>query len=734
MGKRTNIILTSAMMGIATAACAFCMAQSANAAETSASSGVNTTVNSSTNNSSTTASNTETSSTEGSSSVTSYNAASNTPNGGGSALDSTSAKPSGNTVPSKSSETAKTAETTKSTKSSKASESVTDAENSENARLTQTLIDVSNTNLQTNNREDRSVHASAESKAASTDSGTTDDASLTWTKDDFNISDDGKTIGGRKNVYYPETGQTVNEYVDGLSAKGKEKLKKNHHVVIPEGIEVIHECAFTGQADKVGNKHKHVDGETYIEGVTLPQSLRIIEYGAFGWNKIKGTVVIPKNVVSVSDAAFVANEIEKVVFEGVLDDKGKEHDTDTNPYYLAGVGSVAFQGNKISEIVVKGNLGQYKFRSGENDSPFDNQNPGPFTIEVGEEYKSPIKITQESAGHTISVMEGFEENGNPVTIDLSPYFKKNADGKYVAVKTGTLEGQCIFYDFVQRVPRMIGRSHFTYNIVPKATIYTVTFVNGANSHYASVQVKEGKSINDKSVDSQSMPKDPTKIGYTFEGWNEDQDGTGAVFLASTSVNKNLKVYSIFKNYLPVITVQNKTITEGNSLDLNSLVVSVSDIEDNSITTKVKRISDGGFNNNVPGVYTITFSVTDNGGATATTVATVTVNKKPTPLIPPAPAPEPELTPTPVPLPESSAPVAPGPILTPSEPEPEPESAPALSQPEQPEAKRVVKHLPKTGSSVAMVINYLFASVTAGIFALVEARKSLRRYSKHARKN
>lgn len=733
MNKRTGLMLTATMMGIATAACAFCMGQSANAAETSASSGVNTTVNSSTNNSFTTASNTETSSTEGSSSVTSYNAASNTPNGGA-ALDSTSAKPSGNTVPSKSSETAKTAETTKSTKSSKASESVTDAENSENARLTQTLIDVSNTNLQTNNREDRSVHASAESKAASTDSGTTDGASLTWTKDDFNISDDGTTIGGRKNVYYPETGQTVNEYVDGLSAKGKEKLKKNHHVVIPEGIEVIHECAFTGQADKVGNKHKHVDGETYIEGVTLPQSLRIIEYGAFGWNKIKGTVVIPKNVVSVSDAAFVANEIEKVVFEGVLDDKGKEHDTDTNPYYLAGVGSVAFQGNKISEIVVKGNLGQYKFRSGENDSPFDNQNPGPFTIEVGEEYKSPIKITQESAGHTISVMEGFEENGNPVTIDLSPYFKKNADGKYVAVKTGTLEGQCIFYDFVQRVPRMIGRSHFTYNIVPKATIYTVTFVNGANSHYASVQVKEGKSINDKSVDSQSMPKDPTKIGYTFEGWNEDQDGTGAVFLASTSVNKNLKVYSIFKNYLPVITVQNKTITEGDSLDLNSLVVSVSDIEDNSIATKVKRISDGGFNNNVPGVYTITFSVTDNGGATATTVATVTVNKKPTPLIPPAPAPEPELTPTPVPLPESSAPVAPGPILTPSESETEPESAPALSQPEQPEAKRVVKHLPKTGSSVAMVINYLFASVTAGIFALVEARKSLRRYSKHARKN
>ena len=38
MNKRTGLILTTTMMGIATAACAFCVAQSANAAETSAAS------------------------------------------------------------------------------------------------------------------------------------------------------------------------------------------------------------------------------------------------------------------------------------------------------------------------------------------------------------------------------------------------------------------------------------------------------------------------------------------------------------------------------------------------------------------------------------------------------------------------------------------------------------------------------------------------------------------------
>ncbi|PKZ55053.1 hypothetical protein CYJ70_01500 [Gardnerella pickettii] len=642
MSKRTNIILTSAMMGIATAACAFCVAQSANAVETSTASGVNTSVNSSA-------------------------VDSKTSNGVRGALDSTSVKPSESINSSNSNETEKTNETTKSAKSAKTSESVTDTENFETNKITQTLIDVSNTNLPTNNHEDRSVTASEESRAASTDSTAANDESLTWTKDDFNISADGKTVGGRKDVYHPETNQTVNEYVDGLSAKGKEKLKKNHHIVIPEGIEVIHECAFTGSAKQVGNKHEHIDGETYIEGVTLPQSLKIIEYGAFGWNKIKGTVVIPKNVVSVSNAAFIANEIEKVVFEGVLDDKGKEHATDTTPYYLAGVGSVAFQGNKISEIVVKGNLGQYKFRSGENDSPFDNQNPGPFTIEVGQEYKTPIKITQESAGHTISVMEGFEENGNPVTIDRSPYFKKNSDGKYVAVKTGTLEGQCIFYDFVNNTPRMIGRSRFTYNIVPKATIYTVTFVNGTNSNYASVQVKEGKSISENSVAGQLMPSAPSKEGYAFVEWNADSTGNdkSKIFTDQTPVKSDMTVYAIY-----------------------------------------------------------------------------------TPKPAPAPIPTPVPTPTPDMTPETDEEQTPAPDSTPiidSIPSHGQEytknqdySFDVKKQDEAPSKMQIhansAKHLPETGSSVAMAMNSLFASVFAGIFVLVGARKSLRSYSKHARKN
>ena len=682
MGKRTNIILTSTMMGIATAACAFCMAQSANAAETSASStdvtatstassSANVTVDSSKNNSSITTSNTETSSTAASSTANAYIASSNTTTSnttnGGSALDSASAKQAKSIG------------------------------------------------------EDRSLPASEESREASNDSGTTDDASLTWAREDFNITPDGKQIGYRKDINVPahdgKPASTENVIVPGLNAKGLAKLKKNHHLVIPEGIEVIHECAFTGRANKVGNHHEHVDGKTYIEGVTLPQSLKIIEYGAFGWNKIKGTVTIPKSVISIHSAAFVANEIEKVVFEGVLDGKGKEHDTDADPYYLSGVGEKAFQGNKISEIVVKGNLGQYKLHPSydpdKSDSVFDNQNPGTFTIEVGEEYKRPITITQESSGHAISVIEGFAENGTPTLIAQSSYFKKNADGKYIAVKTGTLDGQCMFYDTINGKFRIIGISHFTYNIIPKAKIYTVTFVDGNNSSYASVQVKEGKSISENSVANQSMPANPSKYGYTFRGWSTDKTGEDKTkeFSASTTVTGDITVYAIYTptpavlNAVPTLIVQDKTITEGDPLDLRSLIVSATDKEDGDLKNKVQITNNGGFNNSKVGSYVITFSVTDNGGATATASATVTVTKKPTPPTPP------ELEP---------------------EAEPEPESAPAPSQPEQPEqpeqqqAERVVKHLPKTGSTTTPVLASAIASLFAGLVELVAALKYLRK--------
>ena len=712
------------MMSIATAACAFCVAQTANAAEASTASGVNTTVNSSA----------VTFSNAGSSSATSSDATSNTTNGGsafakGSANEVKTAEPkntqeqlnpNNTTESAKQSEPKKTAEYKNTAEQGKAADSAKPSEpkkTADSATTVQSTAIYAATSGSASSQSQTSTKQNAQSNSPASNNTTTDQDDTIWTRDDFNISADGKIIG--------LTGLNKTNGYPGLNANGIAKLKKNPHIVIPDGVEVILNQAFIGQkTDK-----------THIEGVTLPDSLKVIEDGAFSWQKIKGTVVIPKNVIAIHPAAFLGNEIEKVVFKSTLVESGKFNSTDDHAYYVAGLGNRAFQANKIKEIDFQGNLTDYKFHVDSNEkqnpaaAPFSNQELEEITLTVGDEFKMPVIIKQNGNDYKILNMVLAGNENNHVSLEESGYFKKE-NGKIVALKEGSIQTQCLFYDSVNGF-RPVGTVKVTYNIIPMAKIYTVKFVDRGNANYASVQVKEGKSIKDKSVKDQKMPDNPKKSGFTFEGWNEKQDGTGAVFDDSTTVNKDLTVYSIFKDYPPVITVQNKTITEGDSLDLNSLVVSANDKEDGDITSKVKLTSNGGFDNTKVGSYNVTFSVTDKGGATATASATVTVAKKPTPPTPPAPEPEPEpdidwddipdidLTPDKEPEPVPVI-VAPAPILPPAEAEPEP--APAPSKPKQPEqqAKHVAKHLPKTGSTATLILASAIASLFAGFAGLAES--------------
>ncbi len=372
-----------------------------------------------------------------------------------------------------------------------------------------------------------------------------DEDSLTWTREDFNIAPDGKTIGYRADVTIPEnplTGEhahVANINISGLNERGKEKLKKNHHLVIPDGIEVISEVAFIGK--------KQDPPDCYIDELTLPQSLRVIEYGAFAYQKIKGTIVFPSNIISIHSAAFTGNMIEKVAFEGIIDDKGKLNEVDNKSYYLNGIGTDAFQGNKISEIDIKGDLKEYKFKadiSTPSEAIFDNQQLGEFTIEVGEEYKRPFIIRKGEDIYRVMAIEGFKEDGTPVQLEQSTYFKKNEENKFVAIKTGKLEGQALLYDLYHGNYRIIGTIHFVYNIVPKIPVHTVTFIDDGQV-YALVKVKKGKSIDDNSILEQIMPPKPNKSGLIFKEWNTLENGKGDTFNSSYIVNDNMKVYAIY---------------------------------------------------------------------------------------------------------------------------------------------------------------------------------------------
>ncbi len=79
---------------------------------------------------------------------------------------------------------------------------------------------------------------------------------------------------------------------------------------------------------------------------------------------------------------------------------------------------------------------------------------------------------------------------------------------------------------------------------PTPTQNTVTFING-DKEYAKVKVENGKSISGDALDTESMPKDPTKAGYVFKEWNTSADGKGTAFTGDTIVNKDMKVYAIY---------------------------------------------------------------------------------------------------------------------------------------------------------------------------------------------
>lgn len=88
---------------------------------------------------------------------------------------------------------------------------------------------------------------------------------------------------------------------------------------------------------------------------------------------------------------------------------------------------------------------------------------------------------------------------------------------------------------------------YTKKDTPSPTPYsynTVTFKDG-DSTVATVNVESGNSIDDDYLTDESMPKNPTKDGYTFKEWNTQADGTGVKFTGKTVVNSDMAVYAIY---------------------------------------------------------------------------------------------------------------------------------------------------------------------------------------------
>ena len=202
--------------------------------------------------------------------------------------------------------------------------------------------------------------------------------------------------------------------------------------------------------------------------------------------------------------------------------------------------------------------------------------------------------------------------------------------------------------------------------VLRKKIATVTFFDGDDSKpYATVAVQKGSSIDGDELKNQSMPKDPTKPGFTFNGWFTGKDGQGTRFTGDTPVSSNISVHSSYTSNPPAPAPTPEP--EPNPTSEPELDIDWDDIPDIDLT--------------------------------------------------------PDKEPEPVPFI-----VAPAPILPPAEAEPEPAPAPATSQPEQPEQqpKHAAKHLPKTGSTATPVLASAIASLFAGLAGLAKSFAATRK--------
>ena len=115
---------------------------------------------------------------------------------------------------------------------------------------------------------------------------------------------------------------------------------------------------------------------------------------------------------------------------------------------------------------------------------------------------------------------------------------------------------------------------------------------------------------------------PTRAGYTFTGWSPavEENVTQSITYNATWVMNWVPM-----NAAPVIQATDKTIEVGDEFNPRA-DVTATDEEDGDITNKIEILKND-VNVNEPGIYDVTYKVTDTQGASYTTTIKVTVNPK-----------------------------------------------------------------------------------------------------------
>ena len=151
------------------------------------------------------------------------------------------------------------------------------------------------------------------------------------------------------------------------------------------------------------------------------------------------------------------------------------------------------------------------------------------------------------------------------------------------------------------------------------TRYTVTYTDGVDGEVVFKDQVSNVVVGSLTPEFRGTP---TREGYTFTGWSP---------AVEEKVTKNITYNATWvKNWVPmnaapVITATDKTIEVGDEFNPRA-DVTATDEEDGDITNKIEILKND-VNVNEPGIYDVTYKVTDTQGASYTTTIKVTVNPK-----------------------------------------------------------------------------------------------------------
>lgn len=145
--------------------------------------------------------------------------------------------------------------------------------------------------------------------------------------------------------------------------------------------------------------------------------------------------------------------------------------------------------------------------------------------------------------------------------------------------------------------------------------YTVTYTDGVNGKVFEDKVIPGIVVGTLTPE---FGETPTREGYTFKGWSP---------AVEERVTKSITYNAtwVMNNAAPVINATDKTLTVGDTFDPKA-DVTATDEEDGDLTDKIEILKNT-VDPSKPGVYEVTYKVTDRKGASCTKTIKVTVKEK-----------------------------------------------------------------------------------------------------------